>query len=337
MPDARLDDQLYRHDLNLLIGRTCNAACAHCSIESSPRNKRRMDADTVARAARLVRAFARSTGAERVVLTGGEPFLFRGQILALAHEARAAGLRVGVETNAFWAKSSAAAESILEAFPIDDFLLSTSLYHQQFVPWQRVLTAYRTARAGGRKAIVRIALDRRDLAAEGDMLRRARAHVPEAHLELQDVLPFGNRAGDAAAPVAAEAGGVDPLLCPADGMIVLDNGRVDPCCSSLNTLARHALVMGRINADPPDVLLRRVNADPVFEFLRREGVRPFLELLHARGSAGHIRALPANPCHACALIVGDPRLRRVIETLRQTPGGLDGRVPTPHAKGSSAA
>ncbi|MEM7674805.1 MAG: radical SAM protein, partial [Myxococcota bacterium] len=75
-------------DLNLLITKTCTAACAHCSVESSPTNRQKMSEDTFANVLKLIEVFAKLPESRRIVVTGGEPYLERErlkQIVALAH------------------------------------------------------------------------------------------------------------------------------------------------------------------------------------------------------------------------------------------------------------
>jgi radical SAM/Cys-rich protein len=76
------------------IGLTCNLACVHCHVSSSPRRKEQMDRETMGHVLRV----ARETGASVIDITGGAPEMnphFREFVSA----ARAAGLEVMVRTN----------------------------------------------------------------------------------------------------------------------------------------------------------------------------------------------------------------------------------------------
>lgn len=76
--------------LQLNVTRTCNLACHHCHVESSPRRTERADERTLARALELLAA---SPETEVLDVTGGAPELHPG-FRWLAHEARALGKRV---------------------------------------------------------------------------------------------------------------------------------------------------------------------------------------------------------------------------------------------------
>ncbi len=317
----------YRSDLNILIGRTCNAACAHCSIDSSPRNKLRMSERTLAALPELIAGFAAWSPGGRLVFTGGEPFLFRTALESLCVVAHAHGLRVAVETNGYWAKDGALARKTLTRYGIDCLLLSTSVFHQRYVAWDRVIAAFEAARALGIDVTLRIAAGGRDdAAAERELIHAARAVAGEA-LEIQPVLPFG-RGADCTAAISVPSHG--PLLCPSDGMIVLDSGRIDPCCNSLNALADHSLTMGSA-AECGGTATARLDDDIVFRFIRERGVRALYDRLTEHGAV--MEPLPDEACSACARIFGDPRLAPTIAAFRSGCIALDGQ-PSPSASGT---
>ncbi len=76
------------------IGRTCNLACEHCHVSSSPRRKEQMTWETMTHVLRV----AREIDATMLDITGGAPEMnphFRGLIVA----AHAQGVPVQVRTN----------------------------------------------------------------------------------------------------------------------------------------------------------------------------------------------------------------------------------------------
>jgi radical SAM/Cys-rich protein len=76
--------------LQLNLTRTCNLACHHCHVESSPRRVETMDARTVARALELL---AGDRGVETLDLTGGAPEL-HPQFREIVRAGRRLGRRV---------------------------------------------------------------------------------------------------------------------------------------------------------------------------------------------------------------------------------------------------
>lgn len=76
------------------IGLTCNLACHHCHVVSSPKRTEQMSWET----AEQVLDLARHAGAKTLDITGGAPEM-NPHFRRLVEEARAAGLHVMVRTN----------------------------------------------------------------------------------------------------------------------------------------------------------------------------------------------------------------------------------------------
>lgn len=83
-----------------MFARTCNIACRHCGIESSPQNKSRMTLDE---ARRYILDAATIPAFRKVTFTGGEPFLFQNEHADLIALSSGLGLFTRVVTNGFWA------------------------------------------------------------------------------------------------------------------------------------------------------------------------------------------------------------------------------------------
>ena len=87
----------------------------------------------------------------KVHFAGGEPFYDFERLLAIAQAAQAAGLRVleKVETNAFWATDDEVTREKIRKLAeagMEMLLISTDVYHQEFVPVERCVRAARIAR-----------------------------------------------------------------------------------------------------------------------------------------------------------------------------------------------
>lgn len=302
----------YFTDLNLFVGRKCNAACDHCSVFSSPAASARMSAETLEGVLRMIADFAAAGPGGRVLLTGGEPLLFASEMAILSRAARAQGLRFGVETNAFWAKTPTIAQKLLMRYEIDTLIISASRFHELFVPPARVLTAYRTARAMGLDCEVRISTVAGE-PLEGELAALKVAVVPE-HLIEEPVAGFGRAAEMVAQQPSVPAATGDPMTCPSDGPIVMEDGRVDPCCGPLSALDDHALDMGNVGTGGG---LDRIARDPVFATLHRNGLRAFVEQLETQGLPARCHLGRGDVCAVCAAIMSDPVLAPAISNLRE--------------------
>jgi MoaA/NifB/PqqE/SkfB family radical SAM enzyme len=127
----------------------CNISCRHCYNNSGPHKK----------AQRIPLARMLSTVAEMPAagisclnLTGGEPFLYPQDVLALIRAGRVAGLSgIGIFTNGFWAGTDERANQMLDRLAGAGFMqghgdyikVSAGVYHQEFIEFDRILIAAR--------------------------------------------------------------------------------------------------------------------------------------------------------------------------------------------------
>jgi len=260
---------------------------------------------------RLIAEFAAVGLGGRVLVTGGEPFLFASELAMMSEVTHAHGLRFGVETNAFWAKTPKIARRLLERYAVDALIISASRFHKVYIPPKRVLTAYRSAQVMGIQAEVRVST------VAGERLDGALTSLIEAiapaDLTREPVAGFG-RAADLVAPQPPIQPAPDnPMRCPSEGPILMEDGRIDPCCGPLTALDRHALDIGNVHTVGG---IDRMRRDPVFTTLHRDGLRAFVDALEARGLPARHHLAKGDVCAVCAAIMQDPALARGIAEMR---------------------
>ena len=136
----------------LLLTYWCNARCAFCYVFGGPNRGGEMPVD---RAVELWRGLDRHAAANgktmRVHLAGGEPFGDWPRLLAILQKARQAGLTPpdNIETNAFWATDDELTRArliALDELGLRMLVVSADVFHQQFVPFERVRRCVETAR-----------------------------------------------------------------------------------------------------------------------------------------------------------------------------------------------
>ncbi|HXT68712.1 MAG TPA: radical SAM protein [Vicinamibacterales bacterium] len=305
-------DVRYLRDLNLLITRTCNAACAHCSVESSPTDRRRMDDGVFSAALEFIEAFSKVRGSRRVLVTGGEPYLERRRLLAVVETAHRHGLRAGVETNGYWARDYADGCQLVSKIAFDDYLISASTFHAQFVPTAAVENAWRAAGAAGR--IVKVRLSHRDPPTQEDreLHERLGRLIPAEDLLVEPVAP----AGRALSTGIALPQPYEPLddRCPADGMLVDHRGMVHPCCNALSLIEGHALELGQTGAQPAEAILARAQRDALFAALRERGLAWVTTRLNAQGLP--TPDLGGRVCDRCHALFAAQHLREALRAER---------------------
>jgi hypothetical protein len=136
----------------LLVTYWCHARCAFCYENCGPERSGPAEAADVLAWWHGLDELARAHGKTmRIHLTGGEPFGDWTRLAAILRAAHDAGLTPAdkVETNAFWATGDGLTRSRLEllrALGVQRLVVSTDVFHQEFVPFERVRRCVEIAR-----------------------------------------------------------------------------------------------------------------------------------------------------------------------------------------------
>jgi hypothetical protein len=279
--------------------------------------------------------------------------LYTPEILALAAEARAAGLRVSVVTGAGWVKNEAMVRSRLQALKaagVGSLVVSWDGYHEEFAPRENALTVVRIACEIGLKVTVRTVT-------RGDG-KREEYHAPFAAFPIQfeagPIVPLGKAAGLQAEHFPAGEG-LPKGVCGVVTLPVIEpDGTVYACCGPGHFSASTSpLRLGNAEQEPLDDILARGRADPILEAISLIGPRGLHALLQRDTDAAarfQPRATYSGICELCLDITNSPQLvaalRRRLEepdaqmTLaaarmwaQRAPRTRPGRVAAPVANG----
>jgi len=132
----------------VMLSYQCSNECRHCLYRCSPRQPNEWM--SLAMAERVFDALASETRLRSIHIAGGEPFLR----LELLEEVVRLGLSMGVpihyvETNAFWCTDYETTREILERLKevgLPTILVSVSMFHNEFVPFERTRICVEVAR-----------------------------------------------------------------------------------------------------------------------------------------------------------------------------------------------
>jgi pyruvate-formate lyase-activating enzyme len=255
----------------------CNIACRHCYNNSGPHRKaERIPLETMLE----IVAQMPETGIRRLNLSGGEPFLYQDDVLALVAAGRAAGLDViSIYTNGFWASTDERAARILERLEQRGFMrksgdhikVSGGVYHQEFIAFDRILILARNYYARfGQPLLVDIELPPGSSAMEEDIRHRITAAGLTDRVKLyirRYVSPIGRAEG----VQEIQNGVTDTPPCGTINQIAFDpDGSVRPCCGASNE--HHGIIIGR-SGEHLKNLAKSMQNDPILQFIatRRMG------------------------------------------------------------------
>ena len=114
--------------LHLLLTYQCNLECDHCFVFGSPWQTGTMTLSNI----RTILQQAKDLGTiDSIYFEGGEPFLYYPVMLKGVQKAAAAGFKIGMVTNSYWATDTEDALEWLRPFAglIEDLSVSSDCYH----------------------------------------------------------------------------------------------------------------------------------------------------------------------------------------------------------------
>ena len=303
--------------LSLFTTRRCTAACDHCCVGSSPRAA---GAIPVGRIHRLIDEAVRVGTFERVVFTGGEPFLLGRDLDALIAHAHRLGFDTRAISNGYWAVSERAAHARVAALSeagLDEIMLSTGTFHARFVPLERVIAAARATTAAG--IATRISVEDCDQSQPDDARLRA---------ELAGPLAAGLLA-IARDPWTADAAGRGVTALTHDRLRTSGSARFGGgCVTAMTTLSvtpdqELIACCGFPLEELPGLRIGSV-ADRALDDVLREAPNDLLKMmLHVAGPAGIAEfiaryepgyTIPGDPvtiCDACVALQRDTRAMEI--------------------------
>ncbi len=134
--------------LHFMLNWQCIFECDHCFVWGGPQQSGVWRLDDLRQA--LDQAQNLGT-VEWIYFEGGEPFLVYPLLLQAVAEARQRGFKVGIVTNAYWATDPHDAQDWLRSLAgqVDDFSISSDLYHYSEVLSRQAQNASQAAQAVG--------------------------------------------------------------------------------------------------------------------------------------------------------------------------------------------
>ena len=302
--------------LSIVTTRQCTAACDHCCVGASPRATAKIP---VERIHGLIDEAKRIPSIDRVVFTGGECFLLGRELDGLIAHAHELELTTRVITNGYWAVNGRSARErvrTLQTAGLDEMMLSTGTFHQQFVPVARVAHAARAAAAAG--IVTRISIEDCDQTTFDDTNLRA---------ELSDAIGAGTIVVSRD-PWIRDAGGRGTTAITHERRLARDGADDGRCAQILNviTVTPDQQLLSCCGFPMEELPRLRVGsvADAALDDVLRLAPNELLKMwLHVAGPvaiaefiAEHLPgfSFAASPsiCQSCVTLQRDERAMRVL-------------------------
>lgn len=306
-------------NLGLLMTYQCQVACPHCIIEAGPQRKEQMHLEDLYNWIEQIASYRNNT--IRVVsLTGGEPFINVRRLKAVAEFADQQGLFVSAVTNAYWASTPDRAVKVLENIPALKMLqISTDVYHQKFIPFERVKNAIQACRVCHVPFTVALCtendhepeylsiLQELEEIVEPELIYTAITFKAGRALQTSDVNQY---ASSSTPPKTACGAGSSPIIFP--------DGRVIACIGPIIDLkSPHPLILGDLHDDSLAEILDQAEVNPILHAIRLWGPQKIISMMESDGLGEYLpdTYIKDSVCHACYDLMSAPAIVQYMDRL----------------------
>jgi hypothetical protein len=256
---------------------------------------------------------------EWISITGGEPFLQQEMLQAVIVFATKQSLLTECVTNCFWAESEQSATIILESIQqkgLDVLNISADDFHQDQLPFERVLNCYRAAQKLGMKTVIMCTVSRSStltvnrvvskLGQRGIHILRREVSSQESvrALAIQSgFIPVGRAAHIPEEERVIGDGSINgPCRLVLRDVSIAPSGSVLPCCSALGTNDAFSIGNAR-DEELQTIIYRAANMAP-FRILMDEGPEVLLKRIGNKKTRGYV-----NRCDLCYEVMADPKIK----------------------------
>lgn len=315
--------------LSMQVTYQCNIACRHCGPFCGPEEK---DWMTVAEIRDLIRQGA-GLDAKVVVFTGGEPTLLKGELPGLFRFIHAE-MNIPysrIVTNARFASTYDRAKRVLAEWQeagLKELNFSCGEYHQEFVPLQSVINAYRAGCDLGFRTVLLTAeflpegkgsFSRKTFEdALGESLLDVRLASPYSRrtrgIECGAVMRFGrgrHEVPEDSIPLVAEER-IRSVCDDVNQVITVHpNGNTTACCGVM-VREDSLLTIGNWRRSSLHEIVERAQDDLILNWIRYRGLRDMKQWLERKDPTLNLRAQYQNICDLCAEIMYDERCTALL-------------------------
>ncbi|WP_437877312.1 radical SAM protein [Sorangium sp. So ce513] len=292
--------------LGFVVTKACPLRCAHCSVSAAPELGHTTFSSEYGDHIASQMPALRAIDVRFIDFTGGEPTLATSFVQKVSAAAKACGQSCGIVTAGHWAKNEASAQRAIEKFPdIDNWDISTDVYHLPFVPLEWVDTAFHSLLRAGKNALIRIA-HHEPITHDDAVLIDKVYQFAGRRIAFQPIGPVG-RGNDLLQLSRVDKARYDRSPCPTTGPLVQPGGQVAPCCAPLSHEEYdHPLRLGNTQEEPLTAIVERWRIHPLLQTLRLWGFEPVIDWFEGNARYEHI--LRQRMCHQCVELIRDREL-----------------------------
>jgi pyruvate-formate lyase-activating enzyme len=297
----------------------CPLQCAHCIVDAGPGKGYTTMKIEVAQAYAAQMPELYTHGIRAISFTGGEPLLARQQLRIISTAAAESGIDCGVVTASHWAANALTARKVVESLPgIHIWDLSIDKYHEEFVSFEKVRTAYEAVKEMGKQATLRFTYHEPLTADDRRILKFISGFADGADCCSQRVRSVGRGKN----LKLVESQKYHPWMkpCLTQGMVVRYDGSVAPCCVSLIEERRHPFQLGDARERPLAEIHSEYMSLPLLQMLRTIGFLEVVRWIEESDLASELKTpLPDDVCDLCPRLLTNASIAEYLSRRAATP------------------
>jgi hypothetical protein len=240
--------------------------------------------------------------------TGGEPTLAEYFVSNVSKAAKKYNIKTGIVTSAHWASNKENARRIIDKYPhIDEWDISTDIYHLEFVNLDHIITAYGLLKEEYNKnAVIRVAYHEPFTKDDCELILKLNDLFGK-NIGFQPIGPVG-RAEEFIENASVSIENYEKSPCPSTGLLIQPFGTAVSCCAPLSHEDyEHPLRLGNAFTEPISSLISKWRINPLLQTIRLWGFEPVFNWLSESGYSLE-DILKEKTCHTCVAIIQDKSL-----------------------------
>lgn len=298
----------------------CPLRCAHCIVRSQPeKTQSTISLDVARRYAEQMNELYEH-GIRAISFTGGEPLLAIEPLRIISDAAFDAGMICGLVTSAYWASSDEIAEDIVKSLPnVTLWDISVDTYHQKFVNFDYILSAYNAIKKLGKRASIRYSYHDPITESDKKILDYVASFADPLEFYFQRIKNAG-RARDL--KVTKYRNNDNPWIkpCFTTGLNIRYDGSVGPCCCNLVEERIHPFEFG--NAKERSLV--EIHTDfikhPLLQMLRAIGFTEVIKWLNETDLILEVDdPLPDDICDICFELLTNAKIGQYLANRASEP------------------
>lgn len=317
----RVGDPPFLRNVGLLLTYHCQASCAHCILKAGPSRREEVKLEDARNWIEQIAAY-RDHYVIVLSLTGGEPFsnmslLRRAMELAVDNK-----LSVSVITNGFWAVSRETAKRVLQSLPEICFIsISTDLYHQQYISFERVKNALWAFEECGIPYYVSLVTEHETDPEYQRVYKDVEEIAGPERIRRGITFPVG-RAREIETQLAYRVSQEPPkeACIAASSPCIFPDGRVYGCIGPLIGLEHeHPLLLGNALEEPLCEIFDRAETNVLLHALRLWGPSKLISMVKEAGLGSRLPFQYASDsvCNTCYSLLSEPVVHGWLKHLEQ--------------------